>query len=327
MVTGLTTPLGIVVDALGGRIYWADEGGQVQRAELDGANVEPLVTGLMKPVGVAIDPSAGKLYWSDEGTRKIQRANLDGSAVEDLIAFGLSKPVGVDLDPTAGKIYWGDQVAGKVQRSNLDGTGVEDVVGGAGAVLDVKLDPLASRVYWTDDDDGTLRRADLDGGSVEVLPTVAFGVAVDAGPEIPETYCTPKTSSAGCLATIGTSGPTAQPVSGAGDYRVTAALVQGLKNGLVFVGVNGPATLPFSGGMLCVQPPTKRGPILNSAGSGALSCDGTFATIVNDGSQVPAGLDAGSGNSGWYQYWYRDPDNGAGLLGTALSDAVRLDFQ
>ena len=46
-----------------------------------------------------------------------------------------------------------------------------------------------------------------------------------------------------------------------------------------------------------------------------------------DGTVVSFGLDAGSDNSVWYQFWYRDPDNGLGTLGTALSNAVRLDYQ
>ena len=35
---------------------------------------------------------AERLYWVDAGTDKIQRADLDGSNVEDLIITGLSSP-------------------------------------------------------------------------------------------------------------------------------------------------------------------------------------------------------------------------------------------
>ena len=131
----------------------------------------------------------------------------------------------------------------------------------------------------------------------------------------------------GCVAALTTSNPAAQPVSGAADYQVIATQVQELKNGLLFAGVSGPANLPFNGGILCVQPPTKRGPVVGSGGDSLIECDGSFSTLVNDGSVIPMGLDAGPGSSGWYQYWYRDPNNGAGLLGTALSNAVQLDFQ
>ena len=66
-------------------------------------------------------------------------------------------------------------------------------------------------------------------------------------------YCTPKTSSAGCVTLLDSSSP-ALPVSGANDYSVIAQNVQGLKNGLVFVGVNGPAAAPFNGGILVHEP-------------------------------------------------------------------------
>lgn len=155
--------------------------------------------------------------------------------------------------------------------------------------------------------------------------TVVSGYSVCGGGG-PTPYCTPKTSSAGCVTTIATSDPANHPVSGAGGYAVTASDVQEGKSGVVFAGLAGPATLPFNGGTLCVNPPTKRGPIQFSGGDNANECDGAFATTVNDGMILPIGLDAGPGNSAWYQYWYRDPNNGAGTLGTALSDAIRLDY-
>lgn len=157
------------------------------------------------------------------------------------------------------------------------------------------------------------------GGTVNYTVTYDFDVGLAS-------YCTAKTSSAGCTASISTSDPAAFPSSGASDYSVTASGVQGFKNGLLFAGINGSANLPFNGGVLCVQPPTKRGPVAGSGGSVPDRCDGSFSTLVNDGNVIPFGLDAGSGNSGWYQYWYRDPLNGAGQLGTALSDAIQLDF-
>ncbi len=144
--------------------------------------------------------------------------------------------------------------------------------------------------------------------------------------DAPQAYCTAKVSSAGCLAAIATSNFAAQPTSGAGDYSVQATSVQELKNGLLFAGTSGPAAIPFGAGTLCVNPPLKRGPVLNSGGVDPNDCAGTFSTLVNDGLSIPAGLDAGPGGSAWYQYWYRDPANGSGSFGTALSNALQLDF-
>ena len=41
---------------------------------------------------------AGKMYWTDLSTAKIQRANLDGSGVEDLVTSGVFVPAGLALD-------------------------------------------------------------------------------------------------------------------------------------------------------------------------------------------------------------------------------------
>ena len=68
------------------------------------------------------------MYWTDSGTNKIQRSNLDGSGVEDLVTTGLINPFGIALDVSGDKMYWVDMRADKIQRSNLDGSGVEDLV-------------------------------------------------------------------------------------------------------------------------------------------------------------------------------------------------------
>ena len=46
---------------------------------------------------------AQKMYWVDPGAGKIQRANLDGTGVEDLVTAGLTAPNDIALDPVGGK--------------------------------------------------------------------------------------------------------------------------------------------------------------------------------------------------------------------------------
>ena len=62
------------------------------------------------------------MYWTDADTGKIQRANLDGTAVEDLVV-GLDFPDSLTLDVPNGKMYWTDRST--VERANLDGSDVE----------------------------------------------------------------------------------------------------------------------------------------------------------------------------------------------------------
>ena len=192
--------------------------------------------------------------------------------------------------------------------------------------------PQQEIALWAPSPVSTLYATDLDGdGDADVLSAIPSYTSEDSiswyenlyeGPWI---YCTPKLSSAGCATMIGTSS-SSSPVSGAGDYSVTAAGVQGHKNGILFAGITGSTAVPFLGGTLCVNPPVRRGALLNAGGSAATSCDGSYSIVVNDGLILPLGFDVGPGNSGWYQWWYRDPNNGAGNLGTALSNAVQLNY-
>ncbi|MCE2438122.1 MAG: hypothetical protein J4F39_01710, partial [Candidatus Latescibacteria bacterium] len=47
--------------------------------------------------GGGSNDSTPKMYWADGGTDKIQRADLDGSNVEDLVTTGLDNPSGIAL--------------------------------------------------------------------------------------------------------------------------------------------------------------------------------------------------------------------------------------
>ena len=142
---------------------------------------------------------------------------------------------------------------------------------------------------------------------------------------IPLTYCTAKASSSGCLAEINGSSPLQQPVSGANDYDVVTTLIEGLKAGIFFYGISGPAAIPFNGGFLCVSPTGGLGrtPIKFSNGS-LQNCDGTFSQRINGG--LLFNMDMGPGTSNWVQTWYRDPALMDGF-NTALSDAIHFTFQ
>ncbi len=177
VTTGLTSPAGIALDLIAGKMYWADSGaGKIQRADLDGSNVEDLVTGLSNPYGIALDLSAGQMYWTNVGERgeidgTIQNANLDGSDVQtfDLIT-GLVEPRGIALDVPSQKMYWADTGTRKIQRAFMIGFLVQDLVLGGGSYLrQIALDLPAGKIYWTTVHfkSGFIQRANLDGTDVE----------------------------------------------------------------------------------------------------------------------------------------------------------------
>ena len=62
--------------------------------------VQDLVTtGLADPYGLALDLVDRQMYWTDMGTDKVQRANLDGTNIEDLYSLGiLGSLSGIALD-------------------------------------------------------------------------------------------------------------------------------------------------------------------------------------------------------------------------------------
>jgi hypothetical protein len=89
-------------------------------------------------------------------------------------------------------------------------------------------------------------------------------------------YCTAGTTSHGCVPSIASSGfASASATSG---FVISAAQVEGQKQGLVFYGVNGFAKPPVgsSSSYLCVKAPTQRTTIVPRGGT-ASQCDGNLS--------------------------------------------------
>ena len=122
------------------------------------------------------DSDLPQIYWTDDGSQKIQRSNLDGTNVQDLVTTGLGLPGGIALDMANGKMYWTDWSRSKIQRANLDGTNVEDLITtGLNRPWDIALNVADGKMYWVmgsiGGDDGEIRRANLDGTNVQTLVT------------------------------------------------------------------------------------------------------------------------------------------------------------
>ena len=102
LITGLSFPIDVAVDPAAGKLYWTNRGDVLQRSNLDGSSVES-VTATSIGFGLAIDVAASKLYWTVQllGAEGIQRANFDGSNVEDLLT-GPPAPFGIALDASPG---------------------------------------------------------------------------------------------------------------------------------------------------------------------------------------------------------------------------------
>jgi hypothetical protein len=140
-----------------------------------------------------------------------------------------------------------------------------------------------------------------------------------------EVYCTAGVSASGCQASIGAMGnPSASAASG---FFLTAANVEGDKDGLFFFGTNGRQANPWGNGtsFQCVVPPVKRAGVLNGSGTED-ACDGTFQQDLNAlwcSSCSQPGKNPGSGARVQAQLWYRDPANTSNQT-TSLSNAIEF---
>jgi len=85
VIAGLSNSFSIALDYALDKVYVNEVGaGRISRADLDGSNWEPVVTEVA-PHAIALDVPNTKLYWINHGV-SIQRANLDGTDLEDVIA-------------------------------------------------------------------------------------------------------------------------------------------------------------------------------------------------------------------------------------------------
>jgi sugar lactone lactonase YvrE len=116
---------------------------------------------------------AGCLVATTVNAAVVQRANLDGSGVTELVT-GASNIYGIALDVAGGQMYWTDINANMIQRANLDGSGVTNLVTGLTFPRAIALDVAGGQMYWTETSpypSSSIQRANLDGSGVTELVT------------------------------------------------------------------------------------------------------------------------------------------------------------
>lgn len=123
------------------------------------------------------------------------------------------------------------------------------------------------------------------------------------------TYCVAKQNSFACLPDIQSSGvPSATSGSG---FTIHCPNVRNNKNGLLFYSITGLTSAPYQGGTLCVLPPIKRTPVINSAGDPPpnSNCTGDYVIDFNAFIASGAGIPALQvpGTIVYCQWWGRDP--------------------
>jgi hypothetical protein len=134
----------------------------------------------------------------------------------------------------------------------------------------------------------------------------------------PGNYCTGKITSNFCGPTMSAAGQAS--LSLPAFFSVSCTQMDPNVTGLIFFGTSGPASTPFQGAFLCVNPPTTRLPGKSTAGAGA--CAGSLTYTLSDFLATPAGPSIVVGSQVHCQAWARDT---ADPFGTSLSDGLRFD--
>jgi len=165
----------MLVNPMTGHVWWRNNdhlvnfiktvnGNSFSTEEITYAH-EPTIA---SPEGIAFDKINQKLYWVDKRIGKIQRSNIDGTEIEDLITSRFNFPRALAIDVEGDKMYWTDRELNGVFRANLDGTNREFLVEGfhtEGLALDLK----EGKMYYTVQGAVGIWKANLDGSNPELV--------------------------------------------------------------------------------------------------------------------------------------------------------------
>ncbi|HEX3241099.1 MAG TPA: YncE family protein [Solirubrobacterales bacterium] len=193
-------PIGVSVDPVGRRAYWANENGSIAYANLDGSGGQKLATpgaSVSSPTGTTVFPASGRVYWTNWGFiggDSIAYANLDGSGGQTLNITGatVDTPFGIAIDAAKQRLYWANDNPGIISVANLDGSNAVDVDRRG---LEMKgpyglaLDPEAGVAYTANFAGNDLTGLRVDGSGGARVPIV---LPKESGPDFPVIYKDPR---------------------------------------------------------------------------------------------------------------------------------------
>jgi hypothetical protein len=123
-------------------------------------------------------------------------------------------------------------------------------------------------------------------------------------------YCTPSTSTNGCVSSVSASGTPS--VAASSGFVLTCSSVEGQKSGIFFYGILGQQAQPWALGstsFLCVKSPVQRTIAQNSGGT-FNACDGSFSLdflAYMAAHPTALGQPMTAGQAFDAQAWFRDP--------------------
>lgn len=152
-------------------VYWANDRGEIHRAEKSGSGGGLVALGPRDPHGLAVHGAF--VYWTSFREGRVLRAPKAGGAAEEL-ASEQRGAWGVCADDA--HVYWACFAAGSICRLRLGGREVEIIASGQKKPSQVAVDEAF--VYWSNRsgeggryhlDDGAVMRAPKAGGAPVVL--------------------------------------------------------------------------------------------------------------------------------------------------------------
>ncbi|XP_046978633.1 very low-density lipoprotein receptor-like isoform X3 [Vanessa cardui] len=170
----LITSDGLAVDWIYNHLYWTDTGkNHIELSDLQGNMRKVLIIDkLEEPRAIALNPLDGWMYWTDWGqVPKIERAGMDGSHRQTIVAYDVKWPNGLTLDLVRKRVYWVDAKLNTISSCNFDGTARRVIL----YSTDVLRHPFSITtfedwVYWTDWDKTAVYRANkFNGKDVEAI--------------------------------------------------------------------------------------------------------------------------------------------------------------
>uniref|UniRef100_A0A8W7Q034 EGF-like domain-containing protein n=1 Tax=Anopheles coluzzii TaxID=1518534 RepID=A0A8W7Q034_ANOCL len=148
---GLESPGGLAVDWIHDLLFWTDSGTRrVEVSTLDGQMRAVIAASdLDKPRAIAVHPGRALVFWTDWGTApKIERAFMDGSDRQTIIAEAIFWPNGLTIDYTSSRIYWAD-AKHVIESANFDGRARRKILSN-NLPHPFALALFEDSMYWTD---------------------------------------------------------------------------------------------------------------------------------------------------------------------------------
>ena len=129
LATSLGEPLGIAVDTVGGKVYWTNSYGGIQRIDINGGEIENVVYGIAAPGDFALGTAVTST------TPTTPKTSADTDAVVSISPAAVASPaIGEQLELSL-KVTGGEAVAGYQATVQFDETALRYVSGANGDYL------------------------------------------------------------------------------------------------------------------------------------------------------------------------------------------------